>query len=80
MAGTIEQVFECNVMHRIWRESTKSNEMEVFLKLRARGSEMNLLARSVAILEDGFTLALLYQKQNIVRWRTLDKDPQITDQ
>lgn len=32
--------------------------MEEFLKLRARGSEMNLLARWVAILEDGFTLTL----------------------
>jgi len=32
--------------------------MEEFLKLRARGSEANLLARWVAILEDGFTLAL----------------------
>lgn len=32
--------------------------MEEFLKLRARGSETNLLARWVAILEDGFTLTL----------------------
>ena len=32
--------------------------MEEFLKLRARGSEANLLARWVAILEDGFTLSL----------------------
>lgn len=32
--------------------------MEEFLKLRARGSESNLLARWVAILEDGFTLTL----------------------
>lgn len=32
--------------------------MEEFLKLRARGSENNLLARWVAILEDGFTLTL----------------------
>jgi len=32
--------------------------MEEFLKLRARGSDANLLARWVAILEDGFTLAL----------------------
>lgn len=32
--------------------------MEEFLKLRARGSDANLLARWVAILEDGFTLTL----------------------
>jgi hypothetical protein len=32
--------------------------MEEFLKLRARGSEQNLLARWIAILEDGFTLTL----------------------
>lgn len=32
--------------------------MEEFLKLRARGSESTLLARWVAILEDGFTLTL----------------------
>lgn len=32
--------------------------MEEFLKLRARGAEPNLLARWVAILEDGFTLTL----------------------
>jgi hypothetical protein len=32
--------------------------MEEFLKLRARGSEANLLARWVAILEDGFTLTI----------------------
>lgn len=32
--------------------------MEEFLKLRARGSESALLARWVAILEDGFTLTL----------------------
>ncbi len=32
--------------------------MEEFLKLRARGSESNLLARWVAILEEGFTLTL----------------------
>lgn len=32
--------------------------MEEFLKLRARGTETNLLARWVAILEDGFTLTL----------------------
>jgi len=32
--------------------------MEEFLKLRARGTETNLLARWVAILEDGFTLNL----------------------
>lgn len=32
--------------------------MEEFLKLRARGSESNLLVRWVAILEDGFTLTL----------------------
>jgi hypothetical protein len=32
--------------------------MEEFLKLRARGSESNLLARWSAILEDGFTLTL----------------------
>jgi len=32
--------------------------MEEFLKLRARGSDVNLLARWVAILEDGFTLTL----------------------
>jgi len=32
--------------------------MEEFLKLRARGSDSNLLARWVAILEDGFTLTL----------------------
>jgi len=32
--------------------------MEEFLKLRARGAEQNLLARWVAILEDGFTLTL----------------------
>jgi len=32
--------------------------MEEFLKLRARGSEANLLARWVAILEDRFTLTL----------------------
>lgn len=32
--------------------------MEEFLKLRARGNETNLLARWVAILEDGFTLTL----------------------
>jgi len=32
--------------------------MEEFLKLRARGSEANLLARWIAILEDGFTLTL----------------------
>ena len=32
--------------------------MEEFLKLRARESESSLLARWVAILEDGFTLTL----------------------
>lgn len=32
--------------------------MEEFLKLRARGNESNLLARWVAILEDGFVLTL----------------------
>jgi len=32
--------------------------MEEFLKLRARGSDANLLVRWVAILEDGFTLTL----------------------
>lgn len=32
--------------------------MEEFLKLRARGAEQNLLARWVAILEDGFSLTL----------------------
>jgi len=32
--------------------------MEEFLKLRSRGSEANLLARWIAILEDGFTLTL----------------------
>ena len=32
--------------------------MEEFLKLRARGSELNLLARWVAILEEGFTFTL----------------------
>lgn len=32
--------------------------MEEFLKLRARGSEQNLLARWVAILEEGFTFSL----------------------
>lgn len=32
--------------------------MEEFLKLRARGSEANLLARWVAILEDGFSLTI----------------------
>jgi len=32
--------------------------MEEFLKLRARGAESNLLARWVAILEDGFSLTL----------------------
>ncbi len=32
--------------------------MEEFLKLRSKGSEANLLARWVAILEDGFTLTL----------------------
>merc|ERR1711957_200050 len=32
--------------------------MEEFLKLRARGAEQNLLARWIAILEDGFTLTL----------------------
>lgn len=32
--------------------------MEEFLKLRARGSEPNLLARWVAILEEGFTFTL----------------------
>lgn len=32
--------------------------MEEFLKLRARGSETNLLARWVAILEDGFSLTI----------------------
>lgn len=32
--------------------------MEEFLKLRARGSEHNLLARWIAILEDGFVLTL----------------------
>lgn len=32
--------------------------MEEFLKLRARGSDANLLARWIAILEDGFTLTL----------------------
>jgi hypothetical protein len=32
--------------------------MEEFLKLRARGLESNLLARWVAILEDGFTLTI----------------------
>lgn len=32
--------------------------MEEFLKLRARGSEANLLARWIAILEDGFTLTI----------------------
>jgi len=32
--------------------------MEEFLKLRASGSDTNLLARWVAILEDGFTLTL----------------------
>ena len=32
--------------------------MEEFLKLRARGSEANLFARWIAILEDGFSLTL----------------------
>jgi len=32
--------------------------MEEFLKLRARGSETNLLARWIAILEDGFSLTI----------------------
>lgn len=32
--------------------------MEEFLKLRAKGSEQNLLARWIAILEDGFSLTL----------------------
>jgi len=32
--------------------------MEEFLKLRSRGAEQNLLARWIAILEDGFTLTL----------------------
>ena len=47
--------------------------MEEFLKLRARGSEANLLARWVAILEDGFTLTIpktdyrnMVQTQNII--------------
>merc|ERR1712192_34310 len=60
--GTSRDAGEIERRHEKQRElevrEVRYRVMEEFLKLRARGSETNLLARWVAILEDGFTLTI----------------------